>query len=256
MFVPPPFRYFAEVGWGYVDIAALAVWVAKDSLKRALMKIDQANSEGETPADETLADLYSYWTKTDEILLKLSYMSAEEREKHIELGAQATEEKVAHDLDEVREDHAEVTAAIEKLEKEQGQFWLDMLDESLINSLERFQGFLVPHKERGVEYEDEGIGHSDYMESVEDLCSYRDGLEYARIGIGVLRASGRLKGLKRYDEYVERLKTTDELFKYVLRERRGHRFSTDPTFWWHKHHDAPEQDAMFINPPKRRNPNR
>ncbi len=257
MFVPPPFKYFEEAGRGYPSLADLAVSVGIHEAAVARHEITEYITKGETPPSETLRILYACWTEAEEVLLKLSYMSEEDREKHLKLDAKAHAEKLAVDLDKVRERHAELTAAIEQLEEQFTDLcWIAMLDESLLYSLDLFLGFLAKEKEYGLHYEDEDRGYSDYMESVEDVCGYRDGLEYAKIGVGILRDRGRLQTMKKYEEFKERLDASDELFKYVLRGKLGYRFSTDPTFWWHRHYDSPEQDAMLIDPPKDSRPRR
>lgn len=136
---------------------------------------------------------------------------------------------------------------IKHLEAERPQELGDLLDRQLKHRLEEWLGYLAAAKDSGGLDYDEVT--PDEMENVEDYADERDRLEYAKIGIEENRLDGRLKQLKFFEEFAERLEASDDLFESVLGGKRGHRFWTDPTFWWHEHEPPMKNDPAIMRTP-------
>ncbi len=246
IYIPPSFRYFTDWGKGLLWLAGTAMEDTSSSLSLAMQDLKKSRKKEALEAEDTFMEAYAALEETATLLMHLDYMSKENRDRHLKLNPEYT-------LDEVREKHAEHNATMMRLEAEFPE-WLTLLDDSLLYAIEYFQNSLAELKQNDTEahFEWEGEGYHEPMESIGDICGYRDDLEYARLGIEALQTEGRLKDLKSLGEFLARLKTTDErLFKPWLGEKRNTRFWTDPTFWWNEHPDCPEQDAMFVDPPKR-----
>jgi len=72
-------------------------------------------------------------------------------------------------------------------------------------------------------------------DEIEDMLSERDTLEYARMGINVIRLQGRLTKVE-YDSFTQGLKQIDQQLRQFLKGNTGIQKPpyTASTFWWRK----------------------
>lgn len=235
-YTPPSFHLFQKKGFGFLDLGAGAVNLSEGSVRYSVQELEKGWGNKDVSG---VVDLYSNWTEADDFLRRLMSMSDQEREKHLKLDQK-------YELDKIMDRHAKVGAMIKQLEAERPEALADLLDAQLKQALEEWLGYLAWAKDHGLEHDDES---PDPMTSFEDFFSKRDDLEYARIGLRENRLDGRLQQLTFFDEFDKRLRESDKLFEAVLDGKRGHRFWTDPTFWWHEHEPPMKNDpAMMATP--------
>lgn len=236
MYTPPSFVLFQKRGFGFLDLAAGVVNLSEGSARYTVQELEKGWS---STAITGAVDLYSNWTEADDFLRRLMSMPVEERDKHLRLDNRFNFEAVANR-------HAKVGAMIKQLEAERHEALGELLDRQLKKALEEWLGYLTWAKEHGLEHDDD---NPEPMESLEDFVSQRDYLEYARIGILENRLDGRLQQLTFFDEFDKRLRESDKLFEAVLDGKRGHRFWTDTTFWWHEHEPPMKNDPAKMATP-------
>lgn len=237
-YTPPEFKHFQKRGRGFLWLAQGSVGLAEGDFRHTIHDLDERwePKRGNVPRAYYL---YANWTEADDYLRRLACMSEEERQKHLKLDKRFK-------LDEIMDRHAKVTAMIKQLEKERPEKLGKLLDDQLQYALERWLEHLTDAKKwGGLEYETES---PDPMTNVEDMAAQRDHLEYAKIGIREARLNGRLKRLRFFDEFAERLDASDELFRHVLGGKRGGRISTDPTFGWHRHEPIKNDPSVMQTP--------
>lgn len=239
MYTPPSFHLFEKnpQRGGFLSLAWMSVNAAEGALRQTMKDLSSGWEPGAVPH---AVSLYATWTEADDFLGRLMSMSEEERAKHLKLDR-------SFDLDKIMDRHAKVGAMIKQLEAEQPEALCELLDRQLKYELEEWLGHLVRAKNAGgLDFDDVAPGQ---MENVEDFADRRDYLEYARIGLRENRLDGRLKQLEFFDEFSSRLLASDELFRAVLDGKQGHRFWTDPTFWWHEHEPRKKDDPSMMATP-------
>lgn len=227
---PPEFRLFQQEGMGYLYYADLAVIQAESAFyesRARLRKNPDWGSESAEIPQQDLVEAYGYWTKTDDLLKRLSRMPESETKKHLDLD---TDQELGRTFEKVMQRHAELTAEMILLEEDSKDVLLPAIDRQLKRRLETFRNGLVLAEKTN--FKDDG----EPFQGIGDFCSERDVIEYAGMGILNLQRSTppRLVPLPYLYTYLDERLRIDKIFRQILKGRYAFALWAElPQFWWH-----------------------
>jgi hypothetical protein len=170
----------------------------------------------------------AHWAEAKDMEYRIDTMLPEQKSLELAMKVRSpkfgTKERIEKSFNDFVSDEIEAEAWIEVTDKDEnyGPVFREVLNNQLQEALDEWQSLIEGGYNESYEI------YSDAAE----FCNRRDELEYAAMGIEILRVQGHFQDLPYYDEYVKRLKELDTPFRKLLNGETVPKPYADKTFWW------------------------
>ena len=174
--------------------------------------------------------IIAHWAEAKDMEHVIDIMPPEQKALELAIKIRSskfgTKERIEKSFDNFVSDQIEAEAWTEVTDESEvyGPVFREVLNRQLKKALDEWQSLV----ESGCSDPEDA---EEYSEAYE-FCDRRDVLEYAALGIEILRISNHLQDLPYYDEYVRRLKELDVPFRKLLDGQTVPKPYADKTFWW------------------------